>query len=504
MALHDTSTRYGALGFRKPQSIPLRQTGGVLFLSLLLPLLVGASFRADPCCGVIGVDLAKGFATIRDNKTGRTWQFEAGDATLSSLKIGSEVDADQAGGTTVSVAGIRKPYALNEPYPALPCCGISQVHLAEIDGGIVVRNKTTGATHHVTVGNQSVLAGLKVGQDVAMDAFGKWALLQANVDGKAATFSFPVSAAAKPGAPAAPCCGVVGIDVPNGIVTIRDNTTGLTLQFEAGAQAIRTMKEGDDVIVGTRPGAPETRESLHGIVLRVGSVARSYTLTDVVPIQPCCAVSVINGGVTTVDKVTGATHHITIDNAAARAAIKVGQDVSMDASGRWATFRLVIDGSPATYSFPVEGAIKKPGPATESIAPWEIRPNAELKGALGLLFFGISDRDAGTAAIVPAGQTEGSQTVFVDARLPLPPGKYDVNVSGAIVKNVPIESGMETGIRLGVLNLSVGGDIFDSTRKIELKYSLAGKTILPIGTYFIKVNSGWAKVVIKEKQVTEF
>src|SRR5205085_6032834 len=116
---------------------------------------------------------------------------------------------------------------------------------------------------------------------------------------------------------------------------VRDRLTGLTTQFEAGAQAIRVMKEGDDVITGAGPGAPGTHIGLHGIVLRVGGTARSYALADVVPGEPCCAVSVINGGVTTVDKTTGATHHVAIDNLAAKAAIKVGQDVSTDATGKW-------------------------------------------------------------------------------------------------------------------------------------------------------------------------
>ncbi len=55
--------------------------------------------------------------------------------------------------------------------------------MAELHG-IVLRDMATGETHNVTVGNQAVLSALKVGQDVSMDASGKWALLRMDVDGK--------------------------------------------------------------------------------------------------------------------------------------------------------------------------------------------------------------------------------------------------------------------------------------------------------------------------------
>lgn len=382
-------------GSRWPELRGLASVG----LLLLLPLLVGSRFRTEPCCGVIAVDTEKGVATIRDNRTGRTWQFEAG------------------------------------------------------------------------------------------------------ADSKPATFSFPVSAAAKPAVPGVPCCSVIGVDRANGLVTIRDKATGLTRQFEAGTQAIRVMKEGDDVITGAGPGAPGTH------IRSVGGIARSYALTDVAPITPCCGVSVINGGVTTVDKTTGASRHIAIDNPAAKAAIKVGQDVSMDASGKWAMFRLVVDGSPATYSFPVGGAGKKPVAPADTAPLWEIRPNAELRGALGRLVFAFNDADAiGGATILPAGQADGGKTVFIGDPSALPPGKYDVNVNGVIVKNVPIESGMETVMKVGVLSVTAGvkAAIFDKAKTAELKFVDGGKTVLPIGTYFLKVNGAFAKAVIREKQVTEF
>ncbi len=87
-----------------PGFTPARRLVCALMILLLLPVMVGARFT-EPCCGVIGVDADKGIATIRDNKTGRTWQFEAGAATLKGLKIGAEVEADQPAGKTLSIGG---------------------------------------------------------------------------------------------------------------------------------------------------------------------------------------------------------------------------------------------------------------------------------------------------------------------------------------------------------------------------------------------------------------
>ncbi len=519
MTIADALLPFGKHAVHPQPRILARPLLAVL-LMLSLPLLIGARFRSEPCCGVIGVDAAKGFATIRDNKTGRTWQFEAGAATLSALKIGAQVDADLLGLKTLSIAGVEKAYALNEPAPTDPCCGISQIHLAALDGGIVVRNKATGATHHVTINNQAVLGALKVGQDVAMDAKGKWAIIRTDMNGKPETYSFPISSGVKAGAP---CCSVIGVDSANGIVTIREKATDLTTQFEAGAQAIRAMKEGDDVITGAGPGAPGTH------VLSVKGVARSYSLVDVAPGQPCCAIAAISVDpgtpccaiVTARDKATGRTMQFRVDGEevakggdqaaiirrARLSALKVGQDVSMDPSGKWAMFRQERDGRPATYSFPIDGAGKKPSPAAETAALWEIRPNPELKGALGRLVFGFNDKDAiGGATILPAGQADGGQLVFLGDPTPLPPGKYDILVNGAPVKNVPVETRMDTVMKVGLLSVTAGvkAGIYDLTKKTEFHFVDGGKTILPVGSYYLKSTGGFSQIVIRENQVTEF
>src|SRR5437016_2375260 len=110
---HETVPRLARL----PDSLSQRLLAALLCL-IAVPLLIGARFRTSPCCAVIGVDTARGLATIRDNKTGRTWQFEAGAATLGALKIGAQVEADLPAGRTISIGGVERAYALNEPDPS--------------------------------------------------------------------------------------------------------------------------------------------------------------------------------------------------------------------------------------------------------------------------------------------------------------------------------------------------------------------------------------------------
>jgi Cu/Ag efflux protein CusF len=54
-----------------------------------MPTVMGAT----PCCGIVAVDQAKGLVTLRDLKTGQTFQVAVKDAArLKSLKIGQAVD----------------------------------------------------------------------------------------------------------------------------------------------------------------------------------------------------------------------------------------------------------------------------------------------------------------------------------------------------------------------------------------------------------------------------
>ena len=64
----------------------------------------------------------------------------------------------------------------------------------------------------------------------------------------------------------------------------------------------------------------------------------------------------------------------------------------------------------------------------------------------------------------------------------------------------------ESPVKVGVLSVTAGikAGIYDVSKKTEFHFVDGGKTVLPLGTYFVKVSGAFAQVVIEENKVTEF
>ncbi len=55
--------------------------------------LAAPTHAAEPCCAVTAIDQATGKVTLRDLKTGKTFQVQVADkARLKALTIGAQVD----------------------------------------------------------------------------------------------------------------------------------------------------------------------------------------------------------------------------------------------------------------------------------------------------------------------------------------------------------------------------------------------------------------------------
>ena len=72
-------------------------TGVPLIIGLLLIILwapiVPPAFASVPCCSIVAVDQATGRVTLRDLKTGQTFQVTVQDAArLKTLKVGEQVE----------------------------------------------------------------------------------------------------------------------------------------------------------------------------------------------------------------------------------------------------------------------------------------------------------------------------------------------------------------------------------------------------------------------------
>lgn len=79
---------------------PLLMLAGIVGLVLAWPAFaaepVGGKMKAHgaaPCCAVTAIDAAKSVATLKDLKTGKTFQVRVRDkAKLKALKLGQQVD----------------------------------------------------------------------------------------------------------------------------------------------------------------------------------------------------------------------------------------------------------------------------------------------------------------------------------------------------------------------------------------------------------------------------
>ena len=97
-------------------------------IAVALPLAgIGvASMLIEPCCSVIGKDMAKGTVSVRNRFTGLVKQISSAELARS-LKIGDELDADPAMSRIVSIKGVAKTVSLQEPDAVEPCCGVVSI-----------------------------------------------------------------------------------------------------------------------------------------------------------------------------------------------------------------------------------------------------------------------------------------------------------------------------------------------------------------------------------------
>ena len=83
--------------------------------------------------------------------------------------------------------------------------------------------------------------------------------------------------------PIAPCCGILSLAPPNGVV-VRNNITGQTFQFKADALDFANLKTGDAI----------SYESPKETVTFIKGVARAYSISQPDPGIPCCGITNLN------------------------------------------------------------------------------------------------------------------------------------------------------------------------------------------------------------------
>lgn len=179
----------------------------IFFIPLIATAQKNNIVSEAPCCsilsigpvdGVIGAEPPDGvgpvdaITLVRDNITGRTFLFYANAADKSNLHVGDAVNADMSTNKIIAIKNVAKTYAISQPNPLEPCCGIVSIELKTGEpccGIVTVQNN--GITYSFSV-PKNISNNLKVGQPAFMALQNSYIFFQVSNNGSMATYSYPV------------------------------------------------------------------------------------------------------------------------------------------------------------------------------------------------------------------------------------------------------------------------------------------------------------------------
>jgi hypothetical protein len=151
-----------------------------------------------------------------------------------------------------------------------------------------------------------------------------------------------------------------------------------------------------------------------------------------------------------------------------------------------------------------------PPEETSNIVRWEIKPSADLTGAKGRLVVEFHDEVPMAHLLVKIISNDGGDPLSDRKRkFDLLPGTYDVVVANKRITGVPIQSGQETHLLMGLLRVVYTGmdrtDVYASDKKTLLVKSYGTLRLgLPVGKYWVKMAGRMLQVEIKNGQVAAF
>jgi hypothetical protein len=140
----------------------------------------------------------------------------------------------------------------------------------------------------------------------------------------------------------------------------------------------------------------------------------------------------------------------------------------------------------------------------------EVVANPELKGRMGRLVVQFpEDADASHTRvdIIHPIEQKALNGGYGNQRTELLAGVYDVDISKKRLTNVPVKSGHDTRVKVGVLRITAGKDtridIIDAGKKLTGGY---GDQVigLPVGSFHVLVAGQTEGVEIQDGKVTEF
>ena len=141
---------------------------------------------------------------------------------------------------------------------------------------------------------------------------------------------------------------------------------------------------------------------------------------------------------------------------------------------------------------------------------WEIKQNVSIKNATGRISINIPKE---IECIISISQPVTEKEVYYSGALTrersfsLPPGIFNIKISGSAIKNVPVQKGMDTRIKAGILNVLFSGiwTLYDEKKSKQIYFSATAKKIgLPIGIYQIEINGTMQHIIIRDGETLTF
>jgi len=162
----------------------------------------------------------------------------------------------------------------------------------------------------------------------------------------------------------------------------------------------------------------------------------------------------------------------------------------------------------STQAPPAKAAKTTVNPSQES--RWEFKPSDDLKGAKGQLVVNFHDEVPMAHMLVKIYSKDGGEPLSDrKRRFDLLSGTYDVVIAGKRVTGVPIQSGQETRLLMGMLRVVYTDmsrtEVYDSDKKALLVKDHGTLRLgLPVGKYWVKLAGRMVEIEIKDGQVVEF
>ncbi|MFL5773820.1 MAG: hypothetical protein ACJ75F_11720 [Flavisolibacter sp.] len=317
-----------------------------------------------------------------------------------------------------------------------------------------------------------------------------------------------------------PCCSILsvgpvdGVTGPDGygpvdgIVFIRNNSTGQTYFFKPESNKLSLIKKGD----------PVNADFSSGKITSIKGITTSYPLLEPIgalspdgvgpvdalkskpnPGAPCCTISKIEavpaepccGIITVSDHTTGNTYSLHVEQnnqlnsgESIMPKLSVGQPVYMSKSRDVAFFQVDRNGNKATYSYPASASMGSSGTSQA----WEILMDSASTGQTGMIALKMPStiKFMSHLKVFSPENDNPVASWFGNSQYKLMPGNYDVMVEKYRITGVPVEKGKITRLKMGYLNFTARQSVSISDEQGQT-FPMAGpfKIALPPGIYHI-------------------